>query len=567
MTGARSLVKTLAELGVEVVFGLPGAHGLPIWDALADAGTGTAAGIRLIGVRHEQAAAHAADGYARVAGSLGVALVTTGPGAVNALRAVGEARASASPVLVLATEVPAPQRPQGAARISHRDIGGQESLFAPLTKATFTVGHPDDIASVVREAATIATRPQSGPVYVGVPAGFLGDPVEVREDTGRPVEPELPSPASEDVERAREALLAARSPLIWAGGGALRSGAGDAVGVLAERLAAPIITTFTARGIVPPDHPCLASNPVHAPEVGALWDEADVVLAIGTDFDGAMTQNWRMPQPPQLIAVNVDAEDAAKNYPPDSLLLGDAREVVEALALGIPSKPGLDELTRRLDDIEVRVRRRVRKEEPHAAEFLSALKETLPEGSVLVTDMCVAGYWIGGFHRVSGPRQLALPMGWGTVGFGFPASLGVAATGAVRAVCVTGDGGFLPACAELATAIQDALPVTVVIVDDGGYGMLGYDQDAGFGYAGVDLATPDFVGLAKSFGVHADRVDGFGRAFRRLLREFTRTEEPNVLVVGAELRPPLNTSSRWYRRGDRTIETKHRKGRHHDDHS
>src|SRR5690606_38000187 len=180
---------------------------------------------------------------------------------------------------------------------------------------------------------------------------------------------------------------------------------------------------------------------------------------------------------------------------------------VEELSLGILPKPGLDELTRRLDDIEVQVRRRVRKEEPHAAEFLSALKETLPEGSVLISDMCVAGYWIGGFYRVSGPRQLVCPTGWGMAGFGFPASLGVGAAGAVRAVCVTGDGGFLTGCGELATAIQQELPITVVIVNDRGYGMLRHDQtNSGFGHYGVDLATPDFVGLAKSFGVYADRV-------------------------------------------------------------
>lgn len=544
--GARSLVKVLTELDVEVAFGLPGTHALPVWDALADSG------IRMIGVRHERAAAHAADGYARVTGTLGVALVTTGPGAVNTLSAVGEAWSSASPMLVVATDVPSTLSTPGMVRGSLHEVGDQRALFEPLTKAAFTVAHPDELASVVRCAAEAALQPQSGPVYVGIPADFLSAPVlessELDGVAAGPVE-QYPPLAGEDVERAREMLGAARRPLIWVGGGALRSDAGEAIGILAERLAAPIVTTFAARGIVPPDHPCLASNPVHAPEVGVLWDEADVVLAIGTDFDGVMTQNWCMPQPPELIAINVDAEDAAKNYPPDLLLLGDARRVVEELSLGILPKPGLDELTRRLDDIEVRVRRRVRKEEPHAAEFLSALKETLPEGSVLVSDMCVAGYWIGGFYRVSGPRQLVSPAGLGMAGFGFPASLGVAAAGAVRAVCVTGDGGFLSGCGELATAIQEGLPVTVVIVNDGGYGMLRHDQThSGFGHHGVDLATPDFVGLAKSFGVYADRVGGFGRAFRRLLREFSRSDEPNVLVVNAELRPPLTTPSRWYRR-------------------
>src|SRR5690606_24059901 len=142
-----------------------------------------------------------------------------------------------------------------------------------------------------------------------------------------------------------------------------------------------------ARGIVPTDHPCRAPNPVHTPEVGVLWDEADVVLAVGTDFDGMMTQNWRMPKPPTLISINIDPVDGAKNYVPDVHLTGDAREVTEQLALGMPRRQGLRELSRRLGDIETRVRRRIRREEPQAAEFLSALAETLPDEAVLVSDM------------------------------------------------------------------------------------------------------------------------------------------------------------------------------------
>ncbi|WP_197321610.1 thiamine pyrophosphate-binding protein [Saccharomonospora sp. NB11] len=547
ITGAHSLLATLAELGVEVAFGLPGTHSLPLRKAQAD---GVGSEIRLLGLRHESAVVHAADGYARVTGGLGVALVTTGPGALDTLRALGEASASASPVLLIATEVPAAASTPASGRGSAFEHDEQRALFEPVTKASFAVERPDDLGAVVRRAAAAAVSPRSGPVYVSLPAGALA--LEVEPGDGGSVAPVLPSLESvaavpaEDVEAARAALVEAEHPLIWVGGGALRSGAGEAIGILAERLAAPIVTTFAARGIVPPDHPCLASNPVHAPEVGLLWDEADVVLAIGTDFDGVMTQNGSMPQPPGLIAVNLDAEGAARHYPPDLLLLGDAREVVEELSLGILPKPGLDELTRRLDDIELRVRRRVRKQEPLAAEFLTALKETVPEGSVLVPDTCVAGYWIGGFYRVSGPRQLVLPMGWGTVGLGFPASLGVAAGGAVRAVCVTNDHAFLTGCAELATAIQESLPVTVVIVDDGGEGLGGPCVGEGSGCDALsDLVTPDFVGLARSFGVHADRVDGFGRAFRRLLREFTRSDEPNVLVVSASLRPPGTTSTRW----------------------
>ncbi|GAB3369988.1 thiamine pyrophosphate-binding protein [Amycolatopsis echigonensis] len=541
-TGAQQLGDALTALGTEVVFGLPGVHNLPLWEALADTG------IRLVNVRHEQTAGYAADGYARRTGKLGVALVTTGPGAANTLGAVGEAMASAAPVLVIATDIPSTLRRPGVVRGVLHETSDQQAMFAPVTKAGFTVHRADQIAATLHRAARLALMPQSGPVYLGIPTDFLRETTPPREPPAPPAERVLDLP---DLPRAAELLASARRPLIWAGGGALRSEAGEAIGKLAERLAAPVLTTFGARGLLPLDHPCLAPNPVHAPEVGQLWDEADVVLAIGTDFDGLMTQNWLMPAPPKLIAVNVDAGDAAKNYRPDVTLVGDARRVVESLHP--EQRPGLDELAARLAGIGRRVRGRIRDEEPQAADFLSTLEEVLPADGTIVADMCVAGYWIGGFHRIRAPRRLAYPMGWGTLGYGFPASLGAGAAaeaaGGGRVLCVTGDGGFLYAVGDLATLAEEQLPVTVVVVDDGGYGMLRFDQDQeGLPHRGVDWDSPDFVGLARSFGVHADRVSGFGRAFRRLLSEFVESDEPNVLVVRAKLKPPLNTSPRWYRK-------------------
>jgi acetolactate synthase-1/2/3 large subunit len=536
-TGAQHLVDALTSLDVEVVFGLPGVHNLPVWEAVAHSG------IRLIGVRHEQTAGYAADGYARATGKLGVAVVTTGPGAANTLAAVGEARASGTPVLVIATDIPSTLRRPGVVRGVLHETSDQQAMFAPVTKAGFTVVSAHEIAATVSEAARLALEPQSGPVYLGIPTDFLKQTAPTRHR----VRERAPVREPVDTTAAEQLLANAKKPLIWAGGGALRSGAGPAIGKLAEKIAAPVITTFAARGVLPPSHPCLAPNPVHAPEVGELWDEADVVLAIGTDFDGLMTQNWLMPQPPNLIAINVDATDAAKNYPPDIMLVGDAREVTEAL--DVPRRPGLDDLVARLAKIGKLLRQRVREEEPQAGDLLATLEEVVPKDATIVADMCIAGYWLGGFHRVPAPRGFAYPMGWGTLGFGFPASLGVAAAGRGRALCVTGDGGFLFACGELATLAQEELPVTVIIVDDGGYGMLRFDQDReDLPHLGVDLDSPDFVGLARSFGVHAERVSGFGRAFRRQLSEFIDAGEPNVLVVRAKLCPPLNTSPRWYRR-------------------
>jgi thiamine pyrophosphate-dependent acetolactate synthase large subunit-like protein len=155
---------------------------------------------------------------------------------------------------------------------------------------------------------------------------------------------------------------------------------------------------------------------------------------------------------------------------------------------------------------------------------------------------------VAGFHRGPGPRRRGYPMGWGTLGFAFPAALGAAAAGAGRAVAVVGDGGFLFACGELATAVQERLPVTVVVVDDGGYGMLRFDQvQSGVPTRGVDLVTPDFVALARAFGVPAEAVDGFGDPFEAALGKSLDTDGPSLVAVHAELTPPLSTSPRWYR--------------------
>ena len=541
-TGARRLVEMLEQLDVKLAFGLPGVHNLSIWRALSESE------IRLVGVRHEQTAVYAADGYARASGRLGVALVTTGPGAANALAATGEAMASSSPVLVIATDIPTGLRRDGVYRGVLHETRDQTAMFRPVTKAARMIESADEIAAAVAECGVAALEAPSGPVYMGVPTDLLSAPTS----SGPVVTPEpVVRPAVSDalLDRACELVASARRPLIWAGGGAIRSGAGPLVGDLAVRLAAPVISTYMGKGLLAPDHPCAVPGPVHAREVGALWDEADVVVAIGTDFDGIMTQNWLMPQPPTLISINIDEAEAGKNYASDLTLVGDARAVLERLVPRIGARAGLPELQRRLSALAVEVAASIAADDPHANAFLEIMERQLPPESVLVVDMCIPGYWLAGFRRVPAPRKLAYPMGWGTLGFGFPASLGACLADRGPTVCVTGDGGFLFACGELATVVQARIPVTIVLVDDGGYGMLRFDQqrtgDAPFG---VDLTRPDFVALALAFGVPAVSVDGFGAGFADALGRAVRSGEPSMVVVRAALKPPPTTSPRWYRR-------------------
>ncbi len=541
-TGARRLVEMLEQLGVGLVFGLPGVHNLLIWKALSESD------IRLVGVRHEQTAVYAADGYARATGRLGVALVTTGPGAANTLAATGEAMASGSPVVVIATDIPAALRRPGVYRGVLHETRDQTAMFGPVTKAAGMVDGPDQIAAAVLECGASALAAPSGPVYLGVPTDLLSAPAAAAR-SGPPPAAVRRGPPGGAIARAGKLLSSAERPLIWAGGGALRAGAGPLVGQLARRLAAPVITTYMGRGLLPPGHPCHVPGPVHAPEVGALWDEADVVVAIGTDLDGTMTQNWLMPAPPTLIAINVDEADAGKNYPPELTLVGDAREVLAQLLPQTAPRDRLAALEQRLTGIAEQVDAAVAADDEQARTFLEIMERALPADTVVVVDMCIAGYWIGGYRQVPSPRKLAYPLGWGTLGFGFPASLGAALADAGPTVCVTGDGGFLYACGELATVVQERIPVTIVLVDDGGYGMLRFDQArVGEEPFGVDLVRPEFAALAASFGISATTVDRFGAPFEAALRRSVAGQQPQMIVVRAALKPPVTTSPRWYRR-------------------
>jgi thiamine pyrophosphate-dependent acetolactate synthase large subunit-like protein len=191
---------------------------------------------------------------------------------------------------------------------------------------------------------------------------------------------------------------------------------------------------------------------------------------------------------------------------------------------------------------------RLRGEFADELRFVDCFAAAVPDDAIVLCDMCIPGYWLGGFRQVPAPRRLAYPLGWGTLGCAFPQALGAALAGAGPVVSVSGDGGFLFACGELATVAQERLPLTAVIVDDGGYGMLRYDQRrAGAATYGVDLHTPDFVALAASFGVRAEAVDGLDDAFATALARHVADPEPSVLVAGAALEPPPTTSPRWYR--------------------
>jgi thiamine pyrophosphate-dependent acetolactate synthase large subunit-like protein len=532
---ARRILEAVAAAGVDTVFGLPGVHNLSFW---RETGPGLP---RIVGVRHEQTAVYAADGLARATGGLGVALTTTGPGAANAAGAFGEAAASGTPLVLVASEVSTRLALPGVSRGILHESRNQAGIFEPLAKAVYRPRTAADASLAIAEAIRTAMTSPRGPVYIDVPTDVLGHPA--------PPVPDLSVPTLEPDDDAIEALRAliegARDIVLWVGGGAVQSDASAEVAALAERLQAPTVTTFTARGILPPDHPLLVGLPPHEPEVAQLIAGADLMIAIGTDFDGMMTRNWSMPMPRALAVVNCDAEDLSKNYQPDVAVLGDARLTLQALlATDIEARPHAGA---KVADLRTVVWDRLAGDDRAAAglELLQSLRTAVPDDAVVVADMAIPGYWFGGYGRVSRQRGLQYPVGWGTLGYALPASIGPAVSGTpVLAIC--GDGGFMFAVGELATLAQERLPVTVLVVDDGGYGMLRYDQDhAGDEHRGVDLVRPDFAALAEAFGIRASTVTGVGEPLAKALGEALASGEPRLVVTEAHLVPPRTTSPRW----------------------
>lgn len=542
---ADAVIRRLVDTGITRAFGIPGVHNLALWEAAERHG-----GFQIVGVRHEQTAVYAADGAARVDRRCGVALTTTGPGAANTLGAFGEAAASGSPVVLIASEVPGRAR---SAKSSFARVHGspaQSEMFGPLAKGTFLARSPEEAADAVAAAVALATAAPQGTAYVDIPADVLSAPLPTPGPTAPRVPTEPERPTDRDLDALVRLIGDSSRPLLWAGGGAATSdGAIAAVAALAERIGAPVLTSFAGRGVLVDDDPGWTGLPCHEPEMLDLIAEADVLVGLGTAFDGMNTRNWDLPLPRRLAVVNLRPTHLRDEGIQHLHVGGDVTEVTTRLL------EQLDKASRApwadLDDLRDRAWKRLRTHEmdPEAVELLAAVDTVLGRGDVVLADMAVGAYWVAGYARPRRPRQLQYPVGWGTLGYAVPASVGagiMAAEGGARCTVVCGDGGLMFGLAELGTLRQEGLPVTVVVVDDGGYGMLRFDQDVhGYAHAGVDLTPPDLVSLAKSFGIPAESVDLAepGRLSEALLDD--PATGPRLVVVPARLRPPRTTSPRW----------------------
>jgi acetolactate synthase-1/2/3 large subunit len=537
-TVARRVLEVLCDAGARTAFGLPGVHNLAFW---REAGPGAP---EIVVVRHEQTTVYAADGLARATGRLGVALTTTGPGAANAVGAFGEAAASHSPLVLVASEISTRLRRPGVVRGVLHESSDQAALFEPLAKAVLRSRTAEDAVRAVAEAAEVALTSPRGPVYVDIPTDVLDLEVSVdvvlaapRRATADPAE----------VGRAVAAIESAGSVVIWAGGGVVEADASAELAALAEHLSAPVITTFAGGGVLPPDHPWLVGLPPHEPEIAAYVAGADLMLAVGTAFDGPMTRNWSMPRPDTLVAVNVSAVDLMKNYEPDVAVLGDAKLVLAELTTRLAPRAADDAGLR---ELRTRTWERLRRDTAGrpALALLDAVDAAVARtDAIVVADMTIPAYWYGGYGRVGRPRGLQYPIGWGTLGYALPASIGAATAGEHPVLALCGDGGFMYAVGELAVLRQEELPVTVLVVDDRGYGMLRYDQDhAGDERRGVDLVRPDFAALGHSFGIPVVVAPPAGDGLADVLDTALASGGPRMVVLELALTPPRTTSPRWH---------------------
>lgn len=500
-TGAQLVVEALETHGVDTVFGIPGVHTLALYDALKDSS------IRHVLARHEQGVGFMADGYARATGKPGVAVIITGPGVTNIATAVGEAYTDSSPMLVISSNVESPYLDDMRGNL--HDLKDQLAVMKAVTKWNERVTSAADVPAVMSAAFAHLETGRPLPVHVEFPLDVLDQQVTV-EPTAREVANTDPSPADENIEQAAALLAAAKRPLIYAGGGAVSSGAAPFIRQLAERLHAPVLTSIMGKGAFPEDHPL---------SLGALWgagnvvddylQQADLVLVIGSKLGAQATQMFQMELPENLIRIDIDPREMTLNARPATALLGDAAPISERLVAALSDVHELAGIDQTPDVVELR--EQAERESWFASRrgHLDALRRAIPRDGVLSTDMTMMSYVACGVYPVYEPRTFFFPSGFGTLGFALPAAIGakVGRPGAA-VVAIVGDGGFQYTMGDLGCAVQERMGLPIVIFNDSTYSAVKHAQmtQRGGRFLAVDLVNPDYVKLADAYGIPGVRV-------------------------------------------------------------
>ncbi|MDZ7695820.1 MAG: thiamine pyrophosphate-binding protein [Deltaproteobacteria bacterium] len=470
-TGAEAILNRLQTWGVETVFGIPSIHNLPLYEALRKTPA-----IRHILCRQETMAAHMADGYARAGHRLGVVITSTGPGTGYVLPAVQEAWGSSSPMLIITTNIPGNKIEKGTGAL--HELDHQHRLFDAVTKERFAVRSPEELVSSVHASIRTVFSGRPGPVYLEIPTDLLRKPAPDRvEDTPRTER------VSGDMENALSLLETARQPLVIAGTDAVRARLSDDITALAETLGAPVITSIGGKGIVPEDQWLSFGNGARRGVVRDVVDACDVALAVGTRLRDVDLKRRGL-KLPRLIHMDWDERWVQRNFPAEVVLTGDITRHLEALLTRLVPAPSLKARQDWLRDRKARyeTERRAISEARRELHYLNGIRRVLPRDSVLVADNTLLGYWAEYFYPALHPGSFMGAKGSSIIGFSLAGAMGAKlACPEIPVVALIGDGGFLYGAQELATCVRHGIAVTVIVVNDHRFGIIGHLQKTYYG--------------------------------------------------------------------------------------
>ena len=530
MTGAQALIGQLRSEGVDTLFALPGVQMMEAIDAVYEQGNA----MRMIHTRHEQATTYMADGYARVTGDVGVAMVVPGPGALNATAGLGTAFAASSPVLLIAGQINSAAL--GKNRGELHEVDDQLDVFRPITKWAHRVTRVEEIPEAVHQAFRHLRTGRPRPVELEIPPDTLAATgqaeIIAREDWPKA------APGASHIERAAALLAGAERTAIIAGGGVISADASAELVAVAECLQAPVMLTQSSKGAIPDEHPlCLAVNYYVPGPVKELLSRCDAILAVGTRLhvrdDGDLTL-------PPLVHIDIDPGEIGKTFATEVGIEADAREglarLLDALTrLGGERAPRGAEVgawrTAFMDDL--------RKMVPLQTDMIDTLRAGLDDDAIVVSGVTNIGYWSNVCYPVRTPRSYITSSYFGTLGFAFPTALGAKVACPERqVVALCGDGGFMYAAQELSTAMHYGINAVAVVFNNNAYGASRWDQTHRFGerFIATDLHNPDFLKFADSFGAVGLSTDpaGFGRA----LKEALAADAPVLLEVEVPVMMP-----------------------------
>lgn len=505
MTGAQALVEALKREGVEVIFGLPGGANLPLYDALYHTPE-----IRHILVRHEQGAAHMADGYARATGKVGVCLATSGPGATNLVTGIANAYMDSIPIVALTGQVAT--WAVGTDAFQEADITG---ITMPIVKHSYLVKDPAQIPEVVQEAFYIARTGRPGPVLIDLPKDVLAAEGNFSSGNGHRLRGYRPIYKGQvrQILQAVEILQRAERPVLYIGGGTIWADASEEIRALAERAHLPVINSLMAKGVFPETHPQSLGMPGMHGSVYANYalNFCDVLIGIGTRFDDRVTGKVsEFAKLAAIIHIDIDPAELGKVVKTAVSIVGNVKDVLQEM---LPYVPPL-RFERWWEQVEEWRRLypyRYRAKHPLPPQYvIEQIYEATQGEAIVTTGVGQHQMWAAQYYRFRRPRQWITSGGLGTMGFALPAAIG-AAVGrpGERVVAIEGDGGFQMTNQELTTAVRLGLPILVAIINNQALGMVKQWQKLFFGrrYIGIDLSdNPDFAKLAEAHGAVGMRV-------------------------------------------------------------